>query len=327
MYVRTRGRHWTQRVRLRIFLSHAASPTSHTHDIRNLFFSRIRTGSRLLFRFDSPLTSCPSIPTSALSHPLTPPFLYSTVTLIAQRSQPSMSTTQAAAWPSQGAPSLSSSSPSSSTSSSSNTTARVPAQPAATAVPQGHGRQPWSLLSALSISMYQSLSFSRSPSFERTRYIASTCTFIAIIYLRTLHCLFFGTGALSCAVLGESSLDVLCSVSKIGKQSMEKQERGGGACSCKPLLVAHAPSFNHGPLTGVTTRWESKKKAPQQPTQAIIARIGTSEPEGRRLWAEKSQDMQTLRKEHRLAHGCSFQGCCRSITPRRSVKADHRCHG
>ncbi|KAF8984878.1 hypothetical protein BGZ46_006677 [Entomortierella lignicola] len=63
--------------------------------------------------------------------------------------------------------------------------------------------QPRSLLSALSISLYQSLSFSRSPSFERTRYIASTCTFIAIIYLRTLHCLFFGTGALSCAVLAK----------------------------------------------------------------------------------------------------------------------------
>lgn len=63
--------------------------------------------------------------------------------------------------------------------------------------------QPRSVLGALSISLYQSLSFSRSPSFERTRYIASTCTFIAIIYLRTLHCLFFGTGALSCAVLGK----------------------------------------------------------------------------------------------------------------------------
>ncbi|KAF9570788.1 hypothetical protein EC968_001388 [Mortierella alpina] len=62
-------------------------------------------------------------------------------------------------------------------------------------------QRPGSVLGALSISLYQSLSFSRSPSFERTRYIASTCTFIAIIYLRTLHCLFFGTGALSCAVL------------------------------------------------------------------------------------------------------------------------------
>ncbi|KAG0343840.1 hypothetical protein BG004_004960 [Podila humilis] len=62
---------------------------------------------------------------------------------------------------------------------------------------------PRSVLGALSISLYQSLSFSRSPSFERTRYIASTCTFIAIIYLRTLHCLFFGTGALSCAVLAK----------------------------------------------------------------------------------------------------------------------------
>ncbi|KAK3810714.1 MAG: hypothetical protein JOS17DRAFT_763708 [Linnemannia elongata] len=68
---------------------------------------------------------------------------------------------------------------------------------------QEHQRQPWSFISALSISLYQSLSFSRSPSFERTRYIASTCTFIAIIYLRTLHCLFFGTGALSCAVLAK----------------------------------------------------------------------------------------------------------------------------
>ncbi|KAF9180936.1 hypothetical protein BGZ51_005794 [Haplosporangium sp. Z 767] len=66
---------------------------------------------------------------------------------------------------------------------------------------QPQQRQPWALLGALSVSLYQSLSFSRSPSFERTRYIASTCTFIAIIYLRTLHCLFFGTGALSCAVL------------------------------------------------------------------------------------------------------------------------------
>ncbi|KAK3843118.1 MAG: hypothetical protein J3R72DRAFT_441660 [Linnemannia gamsii] len=68
---------------------------------------------------------------------------------------------------------------------------------------QRRQRQPWSFISALSISLYQSLSFSRSPSFERTRYIASTCTFIAIIYLRTLHCLFFGTGALSCAVLAK----------------------------------------------------------------------------------------------------------------------------
>ncbi|GJJ68548.1 dolichyldiphosphatase [Entomortierella parvispora] len=111
-----------------------------------------------------------------------------------------MSAVQATAWPSQGAPSSASSS-----SSPSSPHAQAPAQtqePAAT-VPQGRGQQPWSLLSALSISMYQSLSFSRSPSFERTRYIASTCTFIAIIYLRTLHCLFFGTGALSCAVLAK----------------------------------------------------------------------------------------------------------------------------
>lgn len=62
---------------------------------------------------------------------------------------------------------------------------------------------PRSVIGALSISLYESMSFSRSPSFERTRYIASTCTFIAIIYLRTLHCLFFGTGALSCAVLAQ----------------------------------------------------------------------------------------------------------------------------
>ena len=77
-----------------------------------------------------------------------------------------------------------------------------------------HQRQPWSFISALSISLYQSLSFSRSPSFERTRYIASTCTFIAIIYLRTLHCLFFGTGALSCAVLGKyhTASFILCSL-------------------------------------------------------------------------------------------------------------------
>ncbi|KAG0269988.1 hypothetical protein DFQ27_001249 [Actinomortierella ambigua] len=60
-----------------------------------------------------------------------------------------------------------------------------------------------SVLGALSISLYESMSFSRSPSFERTRYIVSTCTFITIIYLRTLHCLFFGTGALSCAVLAK----------------------------------------------------------------------------------------------------------------------------
>lgn len=81
--------------------------------------------------------------------------------------------------------------------------AHAQAQARAQAQAQARPYQPRSVLGALSISLYQSLSFSQSPSFERTRYIASTCTFIAIIYLRTLHCLFFGTGALSCAVLGK----------------------------------------------------------------------------------------------------------------------------
>jgi hypothetical protein len=140
-----------------------------------------------------------------------------------------------AAWPRNGAPSPAPSSSLSSSSSSSSSSSHVPqhaptqgAGPAAVQAQQG--RQPWSLLSALSISMYQSLSFSRSPSFERTRYIVSTCTFIAIIYLRTLHCLFFGTGALSCAVLGESPpLLYLCLRRCFGKKKQEgmKNIKGG----------------------------------------------------------------------------------------------------
>ncbi|KAF9094077.1 hypothetical protein BGX29_009687 [Mortierella sp. GBA35] len=107
---------------------------------------------------------------------------------------------------------------------------------------QENQRQPWSFISALSISLYQSLSFSRSPSFERTRYIASTCTFIAIIYLRTLHCLFFGTGALSCAVLAKCLKHVIRQPrpkqTDRGMQDKEEEDKD----IITPVLVPQAES-------------------------------------------------------------------------------------
>ncbi|KAG0319951.1 hypothetical protein BGZ99_004833 [Dissophora globulifera] len=91
------------------------------------------------------------------------------------------------------------------------------------------------------MSLYESMSFSRSPSFERTRYIVSTCTFIAIIYLRTLHCLFFGTGALSCAVLAQCLKHTIRQPRPERPESTDVEDIDSASVLAQPTLAPTSP--------------------------------------------------------------------------------------